>query len=146
MKKFKALCFTMILAILSLFVLASCDSCDDESAQVTLVEKSQKLVVLKTTEVEGNFTLEEALDQLDDQGKIDVEEENGMIVSIDGVANDASKSAYWMIYTSDTNMANAEWGTIDYDGNTYGSAAMGAETLKVVDGGLYIIAYQELNS
>ena len=46
-----------------------------------------------------------------------------------------------MLYTSDAEMSNAEWGTIDYDGKTYASAILGAESLEVSAGNYYILSY-----
>jgi hypothetical protein len=47
-----------------------------------------------------------------------------------------------MLYTSDTEMSSAKWGTIEYDGKTLASAIVGADTLTVVSGAVYIWEYQ----
>ena len=39
-------------------------------------------------------------------------------------------------------MANTAWGTYEYNGETLGSAIVGAEALPVVDGEVYIWVYQ----
>ena len=39
-------------------------------------------------------------------------------------------------------MSNTEWGTVDYEGERYASAVLGADALTVIEGGLYIWEYQ----
>ena len=41
-----------------------------------------------------------------------------------------------------TDSANAAWGTIEYNGNVYGSAVLGAESLIIKDGCMYIWVFQ----
>ncbi len=140
MKKIRNFCFTLLATMLSLFTLVACASCDDGSAKSTVLEKSDTLVVIKTTDVQGKYSLEDCLEDLEDAGKLSVEEENGMIVSLNGVANQGS--SYWLIYTSDEKNANSSWGSYEYDGKTYYSAALGVEQLKVKEDALYIFAYE----
>jgi len=140
MQKIRNFCFTLLAAILSLFVLVSCDSCDEGSAKSTLLNKSDTLVVIKTTDVKGGYSLEDCLEDLEDAGKLSFEEENGMILSLNGVSNTAT--SYWLIYTSDEKNANSAWGSYEYDGKTHYSAAFGIEQLKVKEGALYIFAYE----
>ena len=47
-----------------------------------------------------------------------------------------------MLYTSDTENANADWGKFDNNGEIYGSAALGAETLAVKENCVYVWAYE----
>jgi hypothetical protein len=75
------------------------------------------------------------------EGELAFEITSGMVSSIEGKANPADWSACWMLYTSDTETSNTEWGTITYDGNTYGSAILGAESLTVSVGAYYIWSY-----
>ena len=140
MKKIRSFCFALFATILSLFVLVSCDSCDEGRAKSTVVEKSDTLVVIKTTDVQGRYSLEDCLDDLEDAGTLSVEEENGMIVSLNGVANQGS--SYWFIYTSDEQSVNKTWGSCEYAGKTYYSAALGVEELKEKEGALYIFVYE----
>jgi hypothetical protein len=69
--------------------------------------------------------------------------EDGMITTINGIANAADWSYCWMLYTSDAENANTAW-AVDYNGNIYGSAIFGAETLIVKDGCVYIWFYQPM--
>ena len=64
-----------------------------------------------------------------------------MVSSVEGKENAADGSACWMLYTSDAEMSNKEWGTITYEGNTYGSAILGAESLQVSAGQYYVWSY-----
>ena len=66
---------------------------------------------------------------------------NGMVTSINGKENTADYSKCWMLYTSDANMANTAWGTVEYQGNVYGSAVKGVTELNIIENGLYIWVY-----
>jgi hypothetical protein len=75
-------------------------------------------------------------------GDLTYEISGGMVTSIEGKANAADFSACWMLYTSDVEMSNAEWGTITVGEKTLGSAIVGAEALPIVAGELYVWSYQ----
>ena len=47
-----------------------------------------------------------------------------------------------MLYTSDSENANEAWGIVEYEGKNYGSATLGAESLPVKSGAIYIWWYQ----
>jgi hypothetical protein len=47
-----------------------------------------------------------------------------------------------MLYTSDTDNANTAWGEVEYKGEVYGSAILGAEALTIKEGCLYIWIFQ----
>ena len=64
-------------------------------------------------------------------------DENTVIIT----ASDSSYS-YWMLYTSDSENANQEWGTFEYEDSIYGSATLGADALIVKEDCIYIWAYQ----
>ena len=63
-----------------------------------------------------------------------------MITSLNGKANTAN--SFWMLYTTDGEMANSEWGTIAFEGLVLGSAVLGAEALTVAVGEYYVWSYQ----
>jgi len=90
--------------------------------------------------VKGSYSLEDCLDDLEDAGELSVEEENGMLVSLNGVSKTATSG--WFVYTSDEKNANSAWDSYEYDGKTHYSAALGIERLKVKEGALYIFAYE----
>ena len=117
-------------------------SCDKEgSAKAEILSKTDTMVVVQVNETEGFATLLDAMTYLKDEGKLTFELSGGMVSSIEGKTNPADWSACWMLYTSDKEMSNIEWGTVVYDGNTYGSAILGAESLQVSAGEYYIWSY-----
>ena len=98
------------------------------------------MVAIKVEKAEDNAMLIEVMEYLQEENALAFEVSGGMVTSINQKANGANE--FWMLYTSDTEMANTAWGTYEYEGQTLGSAIVGAEALPVVDGGIYIWAYQ----
>jgi Ca2+-transporting ATPase len=64
---------------------------------------------------------------------------------MNGKKNAADFSSCWMLFTSDAEMANTEWGTVEYEGETLGSAILGAESLVVEKGEIYLWVYQSFH-
>ena len=114
-----------------------------------VIKDSETCIVIKTTkEVVGDKTdmlLIDYMNTLTEDGKMTCKISNGMVTSINGIDNPADFSSCWMLYTSDTENANAAWGTVEYDGQVYGSAISGAETLVIKPDQLYIWVYQSFN-
>lgn len=134
--------FTLLLTIaMSVCMLIACDK--EGAAKAEMVSKSDTMVVIKINETEGFATLLDTMTYLKDQGELTFALMGSMVSSIEGKANPADWSACWILYTSDVEMSNTEWGTISYDGNTYGSAILGAESLMVAVGEYYIWSYEE---
>ena len=107
-----------------------------------LISSSQTRVVIYVEEADGNVTVEncmEALAAMTDS--FSYKTQGGMVTEINGVENPADYSYCWMLYTSDADMANEEWGTITYEGKTLGSAIVGAEKLVVDVGEIYVWEY-----
>ena len=96
--------------------------------------------VEKNYQMERDDTLEDYMDYLEDKGKLDYEEEDGMIVSINGKKN--TLNSYWMIYTDDATYSNSSWGTYEYKGKTLGSATLGAMALPLNKDATYVFVYQ----
>ena len=136
--------FAVILAALALFVFASCGKTGDEDAKtVATVEKAETRVVITVEEVDGEPTLYDVMLALQEDGKLTFTmSADGMISSIEGKENPADWSACWMLYTSDGELSNNDWGAVEYNGQTYGSAIVGATDLPVIAGGVYVWAYQ----
>ena len=61
------------------------------------------------------------------------------ITSINGKAETNGYS--WMLYTSDEEFSTTDYGTVEYNGKQYGQAALGADSLIVKEGEIYIWAY-----
>ena len=135
MKKLATLLLVFTLSVCALFV-----GCNKDP----LVLKESDNFVVITADTSEDLTLIEYINSLDEYKDMFVIE-NGMVTSIDGVSNTANWSHSWMIYTSDSEMANNGWGEVEYKGNVYGSAILGASELKVKNGCLYIFVYQSFN-
>ena len=120
----------VVLAVVMVFGLFACNKNADEV--VIKVDSAYKM--------EADDTLEDYMDYLEDKGKLDYEEEDGMIISINGKKN--TLNSYWMIYTSDENYSNSQWGTYEYKGKTLGSATLGATALPLNKDATYVLVYQ----
>jgi hypothetical protein len=139
-----------IAVLLMTLVLSACVfvGCGEEQgkAKAEVLEASENKVVIKINEAEENATLISAMDYLKSEGKLQFEKSgDGMIMSINGVQNPADWSSCWMLYTSDSQMANMQWGTTEHNGQTYGSAILGAESLPVATGEIYIFVFESFS-
>ena len=136
--------FNTIIAIALSVVLCSFFGCSPKEPLV--IKESDTYIVITVSneqmDIKKNTTLVDYMDSLKNDGKLDFEIENGMVTSVNGIENPADWSSCWMIYTSDTDNANSAWGTIEYDGKVYGSAIVGAESLIIKDGCIYIWVFQ----
>ena len=114
-----------------------------------VIKDSDTCIVIKPTadSMDGatDMTLMDYMDKLAEEGTLTCTIANGMITSINSIDNPADFSSCWMLYTSDAENANTAWGTVEYDGNEYGSAISGAETLKIKAGQLYIWVFQSFS-
>ena len=123
----------ILLVVLVLVMVLGLFACNKNVDEVVIkVDNAYKM------EVED--TLEDYMDYLEDKGKLDYEEEDGMIISINGKAN--TLNSYWMIYTSDENYSNSQWGTYEFKGKTLGSATLGATALPLNKDATYVLVYQ----
>ena len=142
MKQTKKLLSCLLATVLLMSVLL-CTGCHSEPL---VIKDSDTYIVIKTTQevINGktDMLLIDYMQQLKEKGELEFEVVNGMITSINGIANPADYSSCWMLYTSDEANANSAWGTVDYQGNLYGSAVVGAETLKLKADQLYIWVYK----
>lgn len=135
MKKFLAFFAACIAAALCLFVVA----CSDKEP-VKADENTVAITATDSSFVFGEKSLKDFMDHLQKSEKLAYKISDGMVTEINGKAN--TTSSYWMLYTSDTENANNEWGTLEYEGEVYGSATLGAESLKAKEGCIYIWSYQ----
>ena len=141
--------FTFLLtAMLSVCMLVACQK-KGETKAVVLESVTETMIVMKVVEAEEGATALSALTKLKTDGEITFEAQESTygayITSINGKAEESSgNSGYsWMLYTSDEANANKTWGTCEYDGKVYGSAAAGANMLKAVQGAYYIWSYDQ---
>ena len=144
MKRKTASLLSLILSVVFALGAASCGLFDgDEKAIIASVERTEgTMVAIKVEKAEDNAMLIEVMEYLQEENALAFEVSGGMVISINGKANAADWSASWMLYTSDEEMSNTAWGTYEYEGQTLGSAIVGAEALPVADGEVYIWSYQ----
>ena len=133
----------VVTVLLVLTILAGLSACQSEKL---VIKDSDTYIVIKTTEqaMDGttDMTLMDYMQTLKEKGELEFSISNGMITSINGIENPVDYSSCWMLYTSDADNANAAWGTVEYDGQEYGSAISGAEVLKIKPDQLYIWVYK----
>lgn len=114
-----------------------------------VIKESDTYIVInvsnKQMEISDDTTLLDYMISLKDDGKLDFEINNGMVSSVNGIENPADWSSCWMLYTSDEDSSNIAWGKVEYNGNVYGSAILGAESLIIKDGCTYIWVFQSFS-
>jgi len=144
-----------ILAVCAFLLLPVCGSCSlfpfSQDASSLLQEQTSPLAVLEKVEedavairvkdVDGEPMLLDVMEYLQEKENFTFVVENGMLTSLNGKANTADFSRCWMLYTSDAELANSEWGTYTYEGVTLGSAIVGANMLPVVKDEVYVWYY-----
>ena len=136
-----------VLSVLMVLVmLVGLTACKGEKL---VIKDSDTYIVVKTTAkaMDGatDMTLMDYMSKLKDKGELEFTISDGMITSINGIDNPADYSSCWMLYTSDADNANAAWGTVEYEGQEYGSAISGAETLKIKADQLYIWVFKSFS-
>ena len=139
--------FKKVLSVLLvLVILVGMTACQSEKL---VIKDSDTYIVIKTTaqSMDGatDMTLMDYMTKLKDKGDLEFAISDGMITSINGIDNPADYSSCWMLYTSDADNANVAWGTVEYEGQEYGSAISGAETLKIKADQLYIWVYKSFS-
>lgn len=135
MKKLLTFLVSLLVAFACCFVAA----CGDKEP----IRADDNTVIITASDSVFDFenkTLKEYIDYLQDNKKFTYSLNNGMITTINGKSN--TTKSYWMLYTSDTENANQEWGKFEYEGSLYGSATSGIEALIVKQDCIYIWAYQ----
>ena len=129
MKKTISRLICLLLCLLFCFATVAC-------TKTVKIDGDFVLITAETKNVGENATLIEYMEYLKENGKLDYEIADGMILSIDG--KKGSSNQYWMLYTSDEENANSAWGNCEYEGTVYASASYGAEELLIKDGCVYI--------
>lgn len=132
MKKFKVLLLALIAAF-ALCLFAACNNSDGAVDPVVITANDE------TFNYESK-TLLDYMDYLQSKEELSFTANDGMVTSVNGKSN--TTKSYWMLYTSDTESANNDWGTYDYNGEIYGSAKLGAGALAVKKNYTYIWVYQ----
>lgn len=131
--------FVSLFVFVSLiFCLFSCGG--NGEVKCNLLENTLTRVAFRVSDTDGKSTVADCMEYLSKRTDgFSYEISGGMMTELNGQSN--AVSSYWMLYTSDKDMSNAEWGTIEYDGQTLGSAILGAEALIVETGEIYVWEY-----
>ncbi len=114
---------------------------EETSPYEVKISEDGKQVAILVNSLEKSTTLMEVMERAKTDEKLSFEASGGMVVSINGKANDGDFNPCWMLYSSDGTMTNSEWGTCTYEGKTLGSAILGAEALTVKEGEAYVWVY-----
>ncbi len=142
MKKF----FVTVGMLLSMvFAAAFCVGCTPtEGVKVkATVQTTETEIVILVESVEGDAKLIDAMKALQEEGKLTFTTNGqGMIQSINGKENAADWSCYWALYISDAELSDMSWG-VEWNGQTLGFSNFGAESLPVVEGGVYLWQYYQ---
>ena len=136
---FKRKILSLLLAVVALFCMVACGGKGKVACAVA--DKTETRVVITVSEATDGATVLDCMEFLQEEGEIFYKISGTMVTEINGKANTADFSGCWMLYTSDAEMSNAEWGTVEYDGKTFGSAILGADALTVTVGEIYIWEY-----
>lgn len=138
-----AICFALgtIFAVFATFA-----ACDKKESNDNVVKTDENSVVIRPSsdvlEVTATTTLAEYLDALAEKSDFEYVMQSGMVISINGLEQDAENGKYWMLYTSDEEKSNSAWGMAEHEGKRYGSATEGASTLVIKTDEVYIWCYQ----
>lgn len=138
--KRKLISFISLLAtaILSVFCFVACG---ERTAKAEVVETTETLVVIRVNKADEISTLFDVMEELQTKNALQFELNGTMLKSLNGKQNAADFSACWMLYTSDSEMSNSEWGTYDYHGTLCGSAILGGDALTVSVNSYYVWVY-----
>ncbi|MBE5741769.1 MAG: DUF4430 domain-containing protein [Clostridiales bacterium] len=150
MRKFFNLTKLFAVAILSICCIL-CAGCENTSFLGESGEKTSEssqtsvspvvITVNDDYEVANGDTLIDYMNLLKTDGKISFTVADGFVTSINGIENPADGSKCWMLYTDDTENTNSAWGSVEVDGVTYYSAAIGADVIHIKKGCTYVWYY-----
>ena len=129
-RKFVSL-VSLVLAALALLALAGCHT-SSVTADVD--------VVIRATAEQDGMTLLAVMEELQEEGELSFTVSDGMVTELNGTKQ--TLSSYWMLYTSDRENANKQWGTCEHEGEVLGSATLGAGELAVKAGCVYLWSFE----
>lgn len=136
MKVFRKVLVGLLLALTAVLSSVLCFACGKSADGV-------KPLVIVADENAAGKTLLEVMSEMEENGEFSYKVKDGMIVEINGTENDLDYNPCWMLYTSDQENSNTAWGEYEYGGETLGSASVGADSLIVKSGEVYVWVYQE---
>ena len=136
MKKKVVSLVSLISAVLALFSLVALAGCKQPPATA-----DENTVVIRASAEHSGKTLLSVMEELQEAGELSFTVSDGKITELNGTKQ--TPSNYWILYTSDEESANEQWGTFEYEGEVLGSAVSGAGELAVKEGCLYIWAFED---
>ena len=137
MKNFKKNWLALLLCLVACLLGVCFVGCNkNEGYAKTEVIANDEVVAITVVEATPNTSLLRAMECAQDDKKLTFTTSDGMVTSINGTAQ--ANNTYWMLYTSDTENANTAWGTYTYDGQKLGSSTLGAESLTIKNGCVYV--------
>ncbi len=138
----------ILLTAFCLFSFVACgEKKDVSSSNSKLAKENVKVVdnmVIITVDsdyfkLDENTVLVDYMTALKNDGALEFTlSQDGMVNSINGQENPADWTKCWMLYSNDVELSNEAWGTVSVDGVTYFSAVLGAESLPIKDGKIYV--------
>ncbi len=90
-------------------------------------------------------TLLSYMETLQSRGALTFTMSGTLLTELNGTKNAADFSSCWMLYTDDAEFSDASYGTATFEGKTYASALLGAESLQMKEGCTYLWVYQSFN-
>ena len=149
MKKLLTLALTIICIFTSLIASNNTNSGNnDTQTTISLETCTETLVVIKVITANNNTTAIELLTQLQNNGELTFTSFDGgygaYVTSINGKSEvvNGNEGFSWMLYTSDEELSSTEFGSVVYNGVTYGQAAVGESSLTAKAGEYYIWVYE----
>ena len=142
---------TLALTLLCIFTnLIACNNNDINKPEVTVYLESctDTMVVIKATAVTTGSTALNLLEKVQENGELVFEAIDGgygaYVTSINGKSEvvNGNEGFSWMLYTSDEELSSTEFGSVVYNGVTYGQAAVGESSLTAKAGEYYIWVYE----
>ncbi len=141
--------FILLLTLVTL--LFSIVACDKEQGEVSasVVETTEILVVIKIDETDGNATVLDALNTLEENGSLTFDSKKSQfgayIVSVNGKVeiSGLTEGYSWIVYTSDRTegVANTEGKPLVWNETQHYSTIVGVSSLKVKAGEYYLLSF-----
>ncbi|MGN1234404.1 MAG: DUF4430 domain-containing protein [Christensenellaceae bacterium] len=139
----------VLFAAVAALCLAFFGCSEHESSSYSVEANTETLVVIKATETNVEVSVMDALKELAEAGTIQMEYTNGewgaYIESINGTVPDAAAHEYWAFYTTLGTYgepafiySTTDFGSYDYQGTICGYAQVGAGSMPMVEGCLYV--------
>ncbi len=91
-------------------------------------------------------TLLSYMEKLQTNGALSFTMSGTLLTEMNGTQNAADFSSCWLLYTDDAEFSDASVGSATFEGKTYASALLGAESLQIKGGCTYLWFYQSFSA